>query len=93
MTPRTLRRQLLSEGVTFTDVRRQVSMSRARELLAGSSLSVEWIAAELGYASTTAFINAFKKGHNATPSEYRRRRREGAAPDLDAPANAKMASR
>lgn len=61
MTPRTLRRQLQSEGVTFTDVRRQISMSRAREFLIGSSRSVESIAEELGYASPTAFINAFKK--------------------------------
>lgn len=72
MTPRTLRRQLQMEGVTFSDLRRKISMSRARDFLLGSSQSVELIAEELGYASPTAFINTFKKTFNLTPTEYRR---------------------
>jgi AraC-like DNA-binding protein len=79
MTPRTLRRQLQSEGVTFTHLRRRVAMSRACVFLTGSSQTVESIAVELGYASTTAFINTFKKTFKMTPSEYRRFHRAGGA--------------
>lgn len=72
MTARTLRRQLLDEGATFTDLRREIAMSRARDLMIRSTGTVESIAEQLGYASATAFINTFKKTFEMTPSEYRR---------------------
>ncbi|MBN58521.1 MAG: AraC family transcriptional regulator [Oceanospirillaceae bacterium] len=71
MTPRTLRRRLSVEGVTFTELREEVRMSLADDLLSGPQLSIPQIAERLGYAEPTSFINAFKRWHGTTPHSYR----------------------
>ena len=73
LTVRTLRRRLLAEGVTFAELREEVRMTLADELLSGPRLSVEQIAERLGYAEPTSFINAFKRWYGTTPHVFRRR--------------------
>ena len=71
MTPRTLRRRLFDEGTTFIELRDEVRMTLADELLSGPRLSIEQIAERLGYAETTSFINAFKRWRGSTPHSFR----------------------
>ncbi len=46
-------------------------LERARDLLAGSSLSVLEVALAVGYGSHSHFTTAFKKATGLTPREYR----------------------
>jgi AraC family transcriptional regulator len=52
---------------------RQQRLERAMNMLRDTDASIELVAAELGYASQTAFTAAFKKLTGDTPSEWRRR--------------------
>jgi len=54
---------------------RQQRLERAMNRLCETDASIELVAAELGYASQTAFTAAFKKLTGETPSEWRRRMR------------------
>lgn len=76
MTTRTLRRRLLNEGTTFAELRDEVRMTLADELLAGPQLSIPQIAERLGYAEPTSFINAFKRWHGKTPHAFRMKKTE-----------------
>jgi AraC-like DNA-binding protein len=53
-------------------------MRRAAELLATSPMTIEAIAAEVGYHNPFVFSNAFTKWIGWRPSEYRRRKQGGA---------------
>ena len=52
---------------------RQQRLERAMNMLRETSASIEAVAADLGYASQTAFTAAFKKLTGETPSDWRRR--------------------
>jgi len=52
---------------------RQQRLERAMNMLRDTDASIELVAAELGYASQTAFTAAFKKLTGDTPSDWRRR--------------------
>ena len=54
---------------------RQHRLEQAMNMLRDTDASIELVAAELGYASQTAFTAAFKKLTGDTPSEWRRRMR------------------
>ncbi|MEV0294709.1 AraC family transcriptional regulator [Nocardia sp. NPDC050710] len=73
MTPRTLRRRLIEEGLSYRalldDVRRQV----AEQLLDETHLSVAEIAERVGYAETAAFTHAFRRWTGGPPRAYRGR--------------------
>jgi AraC-like DNA-binding protein len=71
LTARTLRRRLQDEGTTFVELRDEVRMMRAEQLLAGPRLSLERIAEHLGYAGATSFVNAFKRSRGLTPHRFR----------------------
>jgi AraC-like DNA-binding protein len=71
MTPRTLRRRLRDEGTSFVELRDEVRMTLAEELLAGPRLSMEQLAERLGYADATSFVNAFKRCRGRTPHNFR----------------------
>ena len=49
----------------------RVRMSQAKELLRGSSLSINDIAARVGFNSSISFTRAFKKYEHTTPSLFR----------------------
>ena len=50
----------------------EVRLSRAKELLATTKLSVEHVALSCGYRDTLVFSKAFKRSTGAAPKEYRR---------------------
>jgi AraC-like DNA-binding protein len=61
-------------GVAPKTYVRQQRIARARELLQATTLSVEEIAALLGYDAPTSFFRAFKRVTGLTPGEFRQRR-------------------
>lgn len=69
--PRVLERALKREGTTFRALRNQTRVDVAQRLLMGTRLSVTDIAAALGYADTSAFINAFRHICGASPTGWR----------------------
>jgi AraC family transcriptional regulator len=54
---------------------RQHKLEQAMDLLRDTDASISSVAAELGYASQTAFTAAFRKLTSETPSDWRRRMR------------------
>ena len=64
-----------STGLTPHAWLRQHRLEQAMNLLRDTDASIVSVAAELGYASQTAFAAAFRKLAGETPSDWRRRRR------------------
>jgi AraC-like DNA-binding protein len=74
---RTLMRHLAKEGTSFQQLHDSHQQSRALWLLMHTRLSVEEIAARLGYTDTSNFSRTVKRWFGSTP---RALRRESAAP-------------
>ena len=72
VTPRTLRRQLLAEALTFEAVRDDVRFAVARELLEMTRLPVGDVSAALAFASHSTFDQAFRRWSGMSPSAWRR---------------------
>ena len=73
----TSRRQLqrsFSEvgGTSFRRELQRIRMSRAAELLYEGRLSVQEVAAAVGYRQAAQFAKAFRRSHGAPPSAFRR---------------------
>lgn len=73
MKPRTLQRQLSAKGTSFGESLNKVRREQATQLLKETPLSVNEISHLLGYCDASAFVKAFRKWENATPTEYRER--------------------
>ncbi|MEK0312406.1 helix-turn-helix domain-containing protein [Cohnella sp. 56] len=58
-------------GYNFIQYVTTAKMERAKELLARSNMSVEEVAARLGYENKSYFAKLFKKHIGGTPGEYR----------------------
>lgn len=58
-------------GSSFKKLRYEAKMAMAATLLEQNNLSVEKCALRCGYTSASAFIIAFKKKYNLTPTAYR----------------------
>jgi AraC-like DNA-binding protein len=71
MTSRTLRRRLDEEGTSYRALVDEVRFALAEEMLAGPRLSVEEVAARLGYAEASSFIHAFRRWTGRTPRASR----------------------
>ncbi|HEX4917626.1 MAG TPA: AraC family transcriptional regulator ligand-binding domain-containing protein [Limnobacter sp.] len=71
VSPRTLKRKLQAEGKHFTELLGEVVQRDACLLLETSRLTVDEIAARVGYQDRANFTRAFKKRVGKTPSEYR----------------------
>jgi AraC-like DNA-binding protein len=71
VSPRTLRRQLASAGTSYGTLVAEVREQLAKELLTATSLTVEQVAAELGYAETSSFSRAFTRWTGQPPSVFR----------------------
>lgn len=76
---RTLNRRLQDEGTSFRELSQQVRFSVACELLEITDLQISDIASALSYATPAAFVHAFQRWCDASPSEWRTRRRQAAA--------------
>ena len=68
---RTLNRYLAVENASFRRLKSQALATRAKLYLQASKLSVESIAATLGYRDTANFRRAFRKSEGCSPMEYR----------------------
>ena len=68
---RTLARRLEGEGNSYRNIREKLLAELAGRHLRDSGLSVEALAALLGYSDTAAFRKAFRRWYGQTPSDYR----------------------
>ena len=62
-----LRREI---GKTFSEIFLEQRMERAAFLLRGTNLSVEEIAAMLGYSNSSNFYKAFREFYQCSPRDY-----------------------
>ena len=69
---RTLNRRLQAEGTTFQQVLDEVRFEVARQLLAGSGIALDDVAATLGYSGVCPFMRAFRRWSGTTPGRWRR---------------------
>jgi AraC-like DNA-binding protein len=70
---RTLQRRLQDGGVSFSSLRDQVRSELALELMRRVDLTIDEVAAELGYAERSNFTHAFSRWTGMTPGAFRRR--------------------
>jgi AraC-like DNA-binding protein len=77
MEERTLRRYLVAEGTSFTELVEEVHETLATQLLSLGSLTVEEVARRLGYADGPAFSHAFKRWTGESPTAWRSARQVG----------------
>lgn len=68
---RGLRRQLERAGTTYRTLVDQVRERRARDMLVGSSQSIQSIAHQLGYDAPSNFARSFKRWTGKTPKAFR----------------------
>lgn len=73
MSLRTLSRRLNSEGVTFPQIKTEVSIEHARELLKETDKHISLVAELSGFTDTTAFTRAFKKATGLSPADHRKK--------------------
>ena len=58
--------------MTFQEVVKEERMKKAKALLRETDLTVEAIAAEVGYENVEHFNRLFKKSYDMTPVQYRK---------------------
>lgn len=63
-------------GMTLSDYIFSLRMEKSRNMLAQSNITIEEIAALLGFSSPQHFHKRFKKEFNITPSSYRAKNRQ-----------------
>jgi AraC-like DNA-binding protein len=68
---RTLNRRLKAEGTTFQQVLDNVRFTVARQLLSGSDVPLDDVAATLGYAGVNPFMRTFRRWTGTTPGRWR----------------------
>jgi AraC-like DNA-binding protein len=77
LSPRTLKRRLAAQGLSFSALVERDRRTKAMELLRSSKLSVEDVAERLDYATASSFVRAFHRWTGMTPAGYRRAKRLG----------------
>lgn len=77
MAPRTLRRRLASEGVSFSTLVDESLRDEAQRLMRSSRMPIDEVARRLGYTSASSFARAFHRWTGKTPARYRRDAGEG----------------
>jgi AraC-like DNA-binding protein len=70
---RTLKRKLQHEGASYRDILIELRVTKAKELLLETELSVDDIAHQIGYSSPNTFKRLFKKWTNTTPGSIRKK--------------------
>jgi AraC-like DNA-binding protein len=71
MHPRTLNRHLQAYGMTYQELRDEVSYTMAAQLLNETGLEVSQVATNLNYADARSFIRAFRRWSGTTPARWR----------------------
>ena len=69
--PRTLRRHLAAQGLSFATLRDELRYAMANEYLQSTCYSIADIACLLGYANQSAFTRGYLRWSKITPSEFR----------------------
>ena len=77
VSPRTLSRQLGTQGLSFSELLDRERRERALALLSVGTFSLEDVTERLGYSTVPNFIRAFQRWTGTTPSSYRRWERKG----------------
>lgn len=77
MSTRTLKRKLQQAGSSFQVLLDEVRRQDAIRLLGSPEHSIEQVATWMGFAEPSNFTHAFKRWTGITPSEWRRRQRQG----------------
>jgi AraC-like DNA-binding protein len=72
LSPRTLRRRLAAEGFSFSALVDEGRRDKALRLVRSPRLSIEDVARQLGYTTTSSFVRAFHRWTGKTPVSYRR---------------------
>lgn len=72
---RTLRRYLRSLDTSYSEILQQVRLELSQQALIHSDLTIDEIAAKLGYSETTNFRHAFRRWTGYSPQAYRTRAR------------------
>lgn len=70
LTPRSMRRRLAHEGVSFSHLLQEARIYIARTELLRPGMCIKEVGERLGYSETTAFHRAFKRSTGQTPLEY-----------------------
>jgi AraC-like DNA-binding protein len=73
MSAPTLRRRLKAEGTTFQQLKDACRRDASQAYLANPDLSINAVAALMGFTDPSAFHRSFKKWTGMTPGEYRQR--------------------
>ena len=68
---RTLQTHLSAAGLKFSDMLEQQRIELASTYLEQPELSLDEIAAMLGYSEQSSFSRAFKRWHDCTPQQFR----------------------
>ena len=71
MNPRTLRRRLQDEGISFAGLLEDRRKELARFYLRETSMMLSEVSLALGYRSPEAFTRAFRRWYSLLPSEWR----------------------
>jgi AraC-like DNA-binding protein len=72
VSPRTLKRKLADLGTGFSELLEEQQRERALMLLRSEQLSLEDVAARVGYSDVANFTRAFRRWTGLTPGAYRR---------------------
>ena len=78
--PRTLRRKLAADGLTYAGILDELRFALARQYLSERDLPISRIAWLLGYTEVSTFSHAFRRWTGRTPRADRSRQRPAALP-------------
>lgn len=77
VSPKTITRIISSAyGKNFNDLKLELRIRNAQQLLRETELSVSEVGERVGYSTSRGFFAAFQKYENCTPGEYRRLKRK-----------------
>ncbi len=82
MSPRTLHRKLTTEGTSFQLVKDDYRRELAIHYIARPELTIDAIAALMGFQDNSAFYRSFKKWTGHSPGSYRSQINQGNAGDV-----------
>jgi AraC-like DNA-binding protein len=68
---RTLRRRLKSVGTSYNEILKEMRATAAKNLLRDKMVTVDRVAAQLGYSESANFRHAFKRWTGQSPHSYR----------------------
>ena len=72
VSPATLKRQLASEGTTYSRLLDRIRYDVACDMLSIPKMTIQEIAQELGYSGTNNFTRSFRRMTGVTPGQFRR---------------------